>query len=336
MFNMETQTKPSPALNPLIIGLCNLIRWAASLCRKGVKPVQSRLGGACPILNPIASPFPKAKVLALSIGFGASLGLPSLAPHASDWSRVETPAEGPPRSVGETNSGCVAGAFALPLEGKGYQVMHIERNRYWGHPDLVRAIKLLGQKSAQRNLGVVQVGDLGQPRGGPLPFGHRSHQSGLDVDVWFNLDPKILTGANAMRSDVNAPSMLNASKTGVDRDKWTSDHVTMLELAANLPGVDRIFVNPYIKKELCESVAGDRAWLRVIRPWYNHDDHFHMRLSCPANSPACREQEPTPTGEGCDSSLDWWFQQPTVTTPKPHPAPRPQLPAECRDILVEP
>ena len=264
------------------------------------------------------------------------LMLGSVALHASEWSRVDHPSEGSPRSVGETNSGCIAGAQVLPLEGKGYVVMHIERNRYWGHADLVNAIQILGQKVAQRNLGTLQIGDLGQPRGGPLPFGHRSHQSGLDVDIWFNLKPKLLTGADEMRGNIPAPSMLNDSKTGLDQGKWTDNHATLLELAANLPGVDRIFVNPHIKKELCESVTGNRDWLHVIRPWYNHDDHFHMRLSCPADSPSCRGQEPIPAGEGCDASLDWWFHQPTVTTPKPHPAPTPKLPGECRDILAEP
>ena len=280
----------------------------------------------------ISPTFNRSKGLTFSI----CLALCSPALLASDWSRVEGPTGGSPRSVGETNSGCIAGAQSLPLEGKGYQVMHIERNRYWGHVDLVKAIKLLGKQSAQRDLGMLMVGDLGQPRGGPLPFGHRSHQSGLDVDIWFNLNPQILAEANAMRSNINAPSMLNDSQTGLARERWTADHVTLLELAANLPGVDRIFVNPYIKKELCESVVGNRDWLRVIRPWYNHDDHFHMRLSCPADSPGCRSQEPVPIGDGCDSSLDWWFQHPTVTTPKPHPAPAPQLPGECRDILAEP
>ncbi len=274
--------------------------------------------------------------LVASICLGLSLGLSSFTLYANDWSRAQTPSSGSPRSVGETNSGCIAGAVALPLEGKGYQVMHIERGRYYGHPDLVKALKLLGQKAEQRDLGLMQIGDLGQPRGGPLPFGHRSHQSGLDVDIWFNLNPRILAESNSTRSNIGAPSMLNDSKTGLDREKWTSDQVKMLELAANLPGVDRIFVNPYIKKELCDVVAGNRAWLRVIRPWYNHDDHFHMRMSCPMDSTSCREQDPVPVGEGCDSSLDWWFHHDTTPTPKPHAAPKPQLPDECLDILAEP
>ena len=259
-----------------------------------------------------------------------------LASQASDWSQADAPTDGPARSIGQTNAGCIAGAHPLPLEGAGYQVMHIERNRFYGHPQLVRLIENLGRKVEQHELGVMQVGDLGQPRGGPMPFGHRSHQSGLDVDIWFNLTPELFSEANELRSNISAPSMLNALKRGLNRKLWTDDQITLLELAANLLGVDRIFVNPYIKKDLCERVEGDRSWLRTIRPWYYHDDHFHLRLACPADSPHCESQEPVPPGEGCDASLNWWFGHlPQTELPKP-PPPKPRLPDECRAVLSAP
>lgn len=255
---------------------------------------------------------------------------------ASDWSKVQTPADGPPRSIGQTNNGCIAGAHTLPLEGDGYQVMHIERNRFYGHPLLIRTIQNLGKQVKQHKLGLLQVGDLGQPRGGPMAFGHRSHQTGLDVDIWFNLDVKRLAGSNDLRSNISAPSMLNASKHGLDRQVWTDDQASLLELAAKLPGVDRIFVNPYIKKELCDQAQGDRSWLRKIRPWYYHDDHLHLRIPCPPDSAACEDQEPVPYGEGCDAGLDWWFQHlPADNPPTPAP-PKPPLPEACRAILAEP
>lgn len=273
--------------------------------------------------------------MALALGLGLSISCFPTASPAADWSSVEAPTDGPVRSIGLTNNGCIAGAHALPLEGEGYQVMHIERNRYYGHPNLVRAIENLGKKTQARGLGVVQIGDLGQPRGGPMSFGHRSHQTGLDVDVWFNLDPALFAIANPLRSNISAPTMLNGGKNGLDRSVWTKGQFSMLELAASLPGVDRIFVNAYIKKEMCEQASGNRSWLRKIRPWYHHDDHFHMRLACPEDSPACETQEPVPTGDGCDSSLDWWFQQhPSTTTSAPPP--RPILPMECRAVLSAP
>ena len=273
-------------------------------------------------------------ILALALGLGLSACLFPTAPHAADWSSVKSPAGGPTQSIGQTNNGCIAGAANLPLEGEGYQVMHIERNRYYGHPLLVRAIEALGRKTQEQGFGVLQVGDLGQPRGGPMAFGHRSHQTGLDVDIWFNLDPGLLATANPLRSNLNAPSMLNNAKNGLDRSAWTPDQLSLLELAAKLPGVDRIFVNPYIKQELCERATGKRAWLRKIRPWYSHDDHFHLRLACPADSPACETQEPIPEGEGCDASLDWWFQpHPPSTAPPP---PKQPMPTECQAILSAP
>ena len=43
-----------------------------------------------------------------------------------------------------------------------------------------------------------------------------------------------------------------------------------------------------------------------MRPWWGHDDHFHVRLACPADSPECTPQAPLPPGDGCDA-LAWWF-----------------------------
>ena len=33
------------------------------------------------------------------------------------------------------------------------------------------------------------IGDMSQPRGGPMLNGHSSHQIGLDVDIWFTPMP---------------------------------------------------------------------------------------------------------------------------------------------------
>ncbi len=264
----------------------------------------------------------------------AALCLLPFAAGASDWSEVEIPAGGPARSIGLTNNGCIAGARPLPLEGPGYRVMHIERNRFYGHPQLVRTIEALGEKTEEQGLGLLLIGDLGQPRGGPMPSGHRSHQTGLDVDVWFNLDPALLDEADATRGNIDAPSMLVSPERGLNRLLWSWKQRAVLELAASQPGVDRIFVNPHLKKDLCEQADGDRRWLRKIRPWYRHDDHFHLRLACPEDSPSCETPEPVPPGDGCDASLEWWFQ---LHPPTPEiPAAKPPLPMECRAILEEP
>lgn len=270
-------------------------------------------------------PFRNAYALFLLLGSATAL--------ANPWAQVDGPAPGPSRAIGDTSAGCLLGARQLPTEGNGYVVMHLERNRYYGHPSLISSIRALGDRAAQ-GLGVMHVGDLGMPRGGPMPFGHRSHQTGIDADVWFDLSPSLHLGANRTRSNVSAFNVLSKTSDGLDYRLWNNSHEQMLKAAATQPAVDRIFVNARIKQELCRTTRGDRSWLRKIRPWYHHEDHFHMRLSCPPDSPSCVRQEAIPMGDGCDQ-LDWWFHKTPDTgvapnTPKP---PKPVMPAECRNVL---
>jgi penicillin-insensitive murein DD-endopeptidase len=79
----------------------------------------------------------------------------------------------------------------------------------------------------------------------------------------------------------------------------------VLALAARDPRVDRIFVNPVIKAELCRADKRPR-WLRKVRPWWLHHEHFHVRLACPDDSPECEAQKPIPDGDGCDD-VKWWL-----------------------------
>jgi penicillin-insensitive murein endopeptidase len=233
--------------------------------------------------------------------------------------------------IGQTTNGCIAGAAELPTEGDGYLVMHLERKRYFGHPSLIRTIRILGER-AHNAIGVIQVGDLSQARGGPMPFGHRSHQTGLDADIWFNLDPGLFRNADRWRANIPAPSLLNRAGNGLNRRLWSRQHERLLKLAATIPEVDRIFVNAHIKRELCRTVQGDRSWLQKIRPWFGHDDHFHVRLVCPSDSPECIRQDPVPPGDGCDSSLSWWFQKHPPGPAKPAP-PKPPMPEACQALL---
>ena len=130
---------------------------------------------------------------------------------AKDWARLTTPVKGEAESIGKYNAGCLRGAASLPLEGQGYQVMRLSRHRYYGHPKLIEFIRHLGETAASQNFGTLLVGDLGQPRGGPTLNGHRSHQTGLDVDIWFLLSEqanrRLLTEDE--RETLNATSMVD-------------------------------------------------------------------------------------------------------------------------------
>ena len=254
--------------------------------------------------------------------------------RSEEWGNVLTPTAGPARVIGGPGNGCIAGAERLPPDGLGYQAIRLSRHRNFGYPETVDFVERLGKKAAAAGLAPFYVGDMAQPRGGPMTSGHAAHENGVDVDIWFNLEPKPDLAPEA-REDVELPSMVLPDKSDIDRSRFGENQVRLLRLAASDAHVDHIFVHPTIKRALCQGFGGggdgDRSWLHKIRPWYGHDEHFHVRLACPADSPDCVGQEAVPPGDGCDTTLDWWFQ--------PHAAPsgpaaaRPPLPAVCTALL---
>jgi penicillin-insensitive murein DD-endopeptidase len=210
--------------------------------------------------------------------------------------------------------------------------MRPQRRRFFGHPLLVRYLQELGAAADQKGLGVLLIGDLGQPRGGPMPFGHRSHQSGLDADIWFWLPGDGMVLSVAERESIGAPSMLTADGRALDGQQWLPRQADVLRLAVGFDVVARIFVNPVIKKALCEQFPAV-SWLQKLRPWWGHDDHFHVRLRCPVGQTACQDQDPLPAGDGCGAELAWWFSEEARTPPPPIDRAKVPLPAACEAVL---
>lgn len=246
------------------------------------------------------------------------------------WSRVRVPVAGPAAAIGSPAAGCLSGAVALPPDGDGYQALRLARNRFYGHPRTVSYVQELGAAVRAEGLGLLLVGDLSQPRGGPMAYGHGSHQTGLDVDVWFRLSQAPLSDDE--REQPQARSMVKGA--GIDPAAWTPAQLRVLEIAAAHPAVDRIFVNPAIKAEACRSAAGDRAWLAKLRPWWGHDEHFHVRLSCGPDDGGCQPQKPVPDGDGCGGELQSWMGKPTLLPAGDRPNHRrPALPAACGGLL---
>jgi penicillin-insensitive murein endopeptidase len=256
------------------------------------------------------------------------------------FGRKEAPAKMAPQSVGFYSAGCLAGGEALPINGPDWQVMRLSRNRNWGHPTLIAFIKRLADRAKAAGWPGLLIGDMAQPRGGPMITGHASHQVGLDADIWLTPMPNHeLTRSE--REDMSATMMVRDDRRDIDPKVWTNQ-LAVIRSAAVDPAVERIFVNAAIKKALCRQASGDRHWLDKVRPWWGHDYHFHVRIKCPADSPTCKPQPPVKDDEGCGKELDYWFKE-SVLHPKPPPvAPKPhfltmaQLPAACRVVLKAP
>jgi penicillin-insensitive murein endopeptidase len=250
-----------------------------------------------------------------------------------------TPSSGPAEAIGTYMRGCLAGAVALPADGPDWQVMRPSRNRAWGHPVLISFLERLAQKlPVAAGWPGMLVGDMAQPRGGPMVTGHASHQIGLDADIWLMPMPNRRLSP-AERDEISAVSVVAADGDDIDPKVWTPQHRRLLEAAAREPGVARIFVNPAIKRALCREAGSDRGWLTRIRPFWGHTEHFHLRLSCPTGDLACQDQAPPPPGDGCGKELDWWFTEEGRHPPK-GPPPRPlrlaDLPASCASLVTAP
>ena len=245
-----------------------------------------------------------------------------------------------PDPHGSYAKGCLAGGAKLAETGPGWQAMRLSRNRNWGHPELIAFIERLGARAQAIGWDGLLVGDLSQPRGGPMTSGHRSHQIGLDADIWMR--PGYARELSRKeREKIGSFTVTTADHMAVN-NRWTASHGQVLRAAASDPAVARIFVHAAIKDQLCQTAGEDRDWLRKIRPWYGHNAHFHVRLACPAGAVGCIDQAPPPEGDGCDATLAWWFSE-EARNPKPDPnapkkPPRRQLvladlPQACERVL---
>jgi len=262
--------------------------------------------------------------------------------RADSWSDPTLmPTRGPAQVIGAPWNGCLAGAASLLWRGSGYEVLRPGEDRYFGDPATVRFVERLGRRAHAAGLPMFYVGDMAQPRGGPMSSSHVSHETGVDVDIWLTLDtvPKL---PDAVRQTLDPPPMVLPDQSAIDPARFGPGQVTLLRLAARDPAVDRIFVNPAIKRALCEGYGGagrgDRTWLRRVRPWYGHEAHFHVRLKCPVGAPLCQGQPPVPPGDGCDPAIfAWWSRELSKPKPAVPPPPRvrPPLPAACTALVPE-
>ena len=242
--------------------------------------------------------------------------------------------------IGSYARGCQAGAEQLAETGPTWQAMRLSRNRNWAQPETVDFIRDLSRFAAtQPGWKGLYVGDISQPRGGPMLTGHRSHQTGLDIDFWM-LPPERLDLSVAERENLSSISMRRAAGAFTN-DRWTQQHEAIIRSAASDPRVARIFIFPGAKVAMCKSATGDRAWLSKVRPWWGHHYHFHVRLNCPDGAIGCTEQAPPPDGDGCVEAQGWVdriLNPPPPDPDAPPPVPRAELtmanlPGQCLAVL---
>lgn len=287
-------------------------------------------------------------------GFGPIVHEPI--PARAQFGFVLEPTKAAAAPIGSYARGCLTGAVALPPSGAAWQVMRPSRNRNWGHPELVDFIERFATDMHEREgwTGLL-VGDMSQPRGGPMLTGHASHQIGLDVDFWFS--PMPLRTLSAQERETMEPELLaQPDGTAVLPDHWNESWLRLLRRAASYPAVARIFVHPAIKKALCAVPMTDRAWMSKVRAYFGHNDHFHVRIHCPVGTPSCIPQADPGKDDGCGPELAYWQKVvstpaapprepppqiakntdgPVVAAAKPHALTLAEMPAACAGVIAD-
>ena len=297
------------------------------------------------VLGLVLSVQPALAQSALDQKMMATMSADALAklPAKKAFGAEKLPANLAPRAIGSYARGCLAGGKALSVDGPAWQVMRLSRNRNWAHPAMVALVERLAiEARAQDGWPGLLVGDLAQPRGGPMLSGHASHQVGLDADVWLTPMPDRVLSRKE-RETINA-TVVAKDRKSVDKKVWTEAHARLIKRAASYPEVARIFVHPPIKAELCKWATGDRSWLAKVRPYYGHNYHFHIRIKC--QNGGCKDQwAPNPKdGTGCGEELAYWYSDAPWRPPKRDPNAKPPkpakpltitgLPAECRSVVT--
>ena len=274
-------------------------------------------------------------------------------PAKAQFGFVLEPTKATPAPIGSYARGCLAGAVQLPGTGPAWQVMRPSRNRNWGHPELLEFIERFATDMREREgwTGLL-VGDMSQPRGGPMLTGHASHQIGLDVDFWFK--PMPAQALSSQELETIEPELLaQPDAAHVLPDRWNESWVRLLRRAASYPVVARIFVHPAIKKALCEMPQFDRGWMSKVRAYYGHNDHFHVRIHCPPGSATCVPQVDPGKDDGCGTELAYWLKAvsvpvaaaaapppeplpgPVILVHRPHPLTLAEMPAACAGVLAD-
>lgn len=266
---------------------------------------------------------------------------------------MDRPSQQAPMPIGSYAKGCAAGLVELPETGPTWQAMRLSRHRNFGQPEMVQFLIDLSVAATQIGWPGLYIGDISQPRGGPMTSGHASHQIGLDADIWM-LPPRRLNLTRAEREEISSIPVRTADQRSVTTN-WTPAHQALMRAAASDPRVDRIFVAAAVKIEMCKTAKRrDKAWLQKIRPVAGHDTHFHVRLKCPTGATYCETQTPTVAelskgGNGCDDTLMWWVtdylnppepgtKPAEPETPKRHPRQytMADLPNQCASVLSAP
>ena len=197
------------------------------------------------------------------------------------------------QSVGRPNRGSLVDGKRFPA-GKGYFVRRTARS--WGTDHAIAYVLHAIEVTRRRHPKVhrLAIGDLSREHGGSLP-GHRSHQSGRDVDLglYYRARP---------------PEVPREFAPGSARNLHLAATWTLLEAllaTRDAPGgVEYVFLDYELQRLLYEWALAHGAAKRDLDAVFQypqgkekggtliqhvpaHHDHLHVRFKCPVGDRGC-------------------------------------------------
>jgi len=204
-----------------------------------------------------------------------------------------------PLSIGLPYAGRLHRPVSMPASGKGFLLLprSQERQHIFALPELVTLLVDSAARVARLYpKSTLTVGDL-SPRAGGWATGHRSHQSGRDVDLGFYVVDR------RSRYQVLTAEFVHFNESARGAGKYS--HL-MFDLERNWELVEsllthktvkvlRIFISAQLRDLLlqyADAVARPADVLKRARAALSadtaHGDHFHLRIACPDDQPHCR------------------------------------------------
>jgi penicillin-insensitive murein endopeptidase len=240
---------------------------------------------------------------------------------ASRSAKLEVPAQraASGQSVGSPTDGHLLGGAHL-TEGPALRVMPIYAGGdvRWGLESLVNLVEHAARSvRKQYPDAVLSVGHLSRAGGGELDR-HASHESGRDADLGFYVKneqgkPIFAEHFVAFKADGTSDSWPGARFD--DAKNWalvsaiaTYPHAQVTHIFVAAPLRQRLLA--YAEKSGVSASVRSRAAELMAQPRGSlpHDDHFHVRIGCPAGMTRCVEEPlahrrtPSMSGKGAVAS----------------------------------
>ena len=197
------------------------------------------------------------------------------------------------QSVGAPQRGRLVNASRL-RSGKGYLLRRPERT--YGTSQMVHYVReVVGSARRQHpKAHRLAIGDLSSRRGGPLS-GHRSHQSGRDIDIGLFFKKRPAGYPKEFKPGTASNLDMAATWTLVKEFAATAKHDGGVEVIfldyelqralykwARKQGVPRTTL-----RKILQYPAGRWADAGVVQHYPNHADHLHVRFKCPKGDKGC-------------------------------------------------